>query len=221
MKRMALAVCVVLLLAVSTPATAQTYDIADYMMLTPGQWKIEQGQDTSSGETWQTGSVISTQGQYILEMWYEYENGSWVKEDVGILGLTADSLIFYGDYEFEGWEQGFWLLEPPLVIPRTLEVGQAVMNSGVITHGTETIPYAHTLMILEAGVTVTTPAGTFTNCLKIAETDIEGNEVESEIVILAPGLGEVKGWSAEIEEEVPGVVEMDTETSDVIDYGSF
>jgi hypothetical protein len=210
---------VVLLLA--APAVAQTYDLADYMMLTPGQYAVLEGGDPCVGSTWQDAVAISTKDQYTLETWYEKEGGNWVKESIDIIEITADSVLFHGEYEMSPSEQGFWLMDPPIAIPRILALNQPVVNQGVITHESTSIPYAHSLMITEAGVTVTTPDGIFSNCLKIIESYFEGNEAESQVIILAPGLGEIKIWTAAVSDDGGDSAHLENGITELINHGSF
>jgi len=210
-------IVVVVLLAV--PAVAQAYDIAEYMLVMPGQYKIMQGEDYCTGSTSpQEAMLIRGMGAYMLEIWFEKVGNTWVREDIDILEITAQNVIYHGQYETEPGEEGLWLLNPPITIPRNLELNQPVVNQGIITHGSTSIPYTHTFMIIEAGVTVTTPAGTFVNCLKIAESDMEEQSVESEIMIWAPSVGEVKTWSSNVDNDTPDPV-IETDLSQALSHG--
>jgi hypothetical protein len=206
----------------AAPAMAQTYDIADYMMLTPGQWSIKQGEIVCGGLTDPEAVVCSTQGKYTLHSWYEQEGGVWQKDSIDILEITADSVIYRGEYEFEAGEEGYWLLNPPITLSRNLELNQPVVNKGVITHNGESLPYVHSFMLLEAGVTVTTPDGVFNNCLKIVKSDIETGEGGggSEVMIWAPGWGEVKIWAAEVE-STGSEGYLESVIDQIISHGSF
>ncbi|RJP23124.1 MAG: hypothetical protein C4520_06840 [Candidatus Abyssobacteria bacterium SURF_5] len=75
-------------------------------------------------------------------------------------------------------------------------------------------------MLMEAGVTVTTPDGVFSNCLKIIESDIEGDEGEAEIMIWAPDIGEVKTWAAGVE-DADGEISLGTGIDQIVNHGSF
>ena len=220
MRKATFGFCVFLaILFLVAPAMAQTYDVTNYMMLTPGQWKTIQGEDDCEGFTWNEAAVISSSGQYILETWYE-QDGGWVKEGIGIFQVTPSNLLYHGEFDLSPGEEGLWLLNPPITVPRSLELNEPAISSGVVTGGGESGPYVFTFMILEAGVSVTTPAGVFNNCLKIVTSEMSMDGGQSEIMIWAPALGDVKSWSGEVEEGDLGV-EIDADTYQATGYGSF
>jgi len=220
MKKTLLGICVFLaIFLMVAPAMAQTYDVTNYMMLTPGQWKTIQGQDDCEGFTWNEAEVISTNGQYILETRYD-QNGGWVRESIGIFQVTPSNLMYLGEFDLSPGEEGLLLFNPPLTVPRSLQLNEPAISSGVVTGGGESGPYVFTLMIVEAGVSVSTPAGVFNNCLKVVTSEIFIDGAQSEITIWAPALGEVQSWAGEVEDNDPGV-EIDADTEQITDYGLF
>lgn len=213
MRRILFAVCVfAAMVAVTNPAVAQTIDIVDYMAVTPGQWKVDREEDICSGVSEDGGRFISTYGNYILDAGYDLVSGNWISESINVLQITQNNLMWIGEYE-----DGISVYSPPITIPRSLGLDEPVFNSGIITTGSESEIYSSIFMITETGVSVTTPAGTFSNCIKVKWAWIEGLSGTA-TDILAPGVGPVKSFEAEIEEE-GGLVETRSQFFEVTAYG--
>ena len=77
-----------------------------------------------------------------------------------------------------------------------------VYKGAVVNQTTqESIPVLAVFTIMESGVTVTTTAKTFTNCIKILSNQITGDDIEETIQYWCQGRGEVKTLQSEGEQD--------------------
>jgi hypothetical protein len=151
------------------------YDLAEYLLMPPGSWRVVD----------QTGDGIADGGRkydliqgYLVERDYDKVGQGWQVVDGNIWEVDGSGASLVGF-----WEPGSgveWLPDP-IHLPTAMSVGDTI--SWTIQLGGEWNIGA--LAITDEGVTVPTPAGTFTDCLEIWEMELEED---------APG-----AWIAQIE----------------------
>ena len=176
---------------------AQTYDLSDYFLTTNGAYKTTLETSTCQGGTWDSGTTALDYGRYLLQTEYDIEGGNWIEKEIAIFEVTSTALRYYGNYDPDSLV--LWRLQPPVVIPRSAAINQPISNSGVITNGLVSSPYVHNIMIVEAGVSVTTAGGAFNGCLKVQISEMSGAASSSSSEIWAPSVGMVKRGRATVD----------------------
>lgn len=173
--------------------------------------------DPFVSDGWQIGCVVTWDSGLIFRSWYENENG-WIADETQIMQVTANDLLYLATMEMVGGVPQYAMLNPPVALPRDLEVNEPVFYSGMITMGAESHPLILTYMIVEDGLTVITEAGTFNNCLKVKTTSIGIDASDSTVEILAPGVGVVQSWYSTIEEPEEGP-KVEADYQEVVNHG--
>lgn len=219
--RVILSVLFIFQAGIASAALGQTLDFAYYLGLvsTDGGTTINdqhwikygvEGQDIPDLDgssyfpenTSEARAVIATNNGYtLIARWYK--NGNWILDGADIFKVTADTILWFGEYVFDDGSGGHAeLLDAPLAIKRQMTVGETQTFNATAQGGVTNI--AQSITVLETGVTVAsfeTPAGTdFTNAARVAIQLIFGtDEVESMLTTMIPGRGEAKYIEAEID----------------------
>ena len=224
-------VVLLLILAASSLCNAETlYDISRYMPWQAGQWTLIQDYDpldTSCPGCYLqkeelSGVAVSKSGIHTILSYYRDDGnpGVWMpawqekfKRSTDFLTVVALNL-----------DGKWWTLKPPLAIPRALKLNEPFYYSGSTVNGEVQGPIGLVLIIAKAGFSVTTPAGTFTNCLQTQWVWSRGAETgDIETKVLARGVGEVKVWSSSMWREKNGFAaeafKADTEYKEAIEKG--
>jgi hypothetical protein len=173
--------------------------------------------DPFVSDGWQIGCIVTWNSGLIFRAWYENEFG-WIEDETEIMQVTASDLLFHAIMTKPGGVPQYTTFNPPVTLPRDMEVNEPVFYSGTITQGTESHPLVLTYMIVEDGLTVTTDAGTFNNCLKVKMTSIGIIASDTTVQILAPGVGVVQQWYVTIEEPEEGA-HFEADYSEVVNQG--
>jgi hypothetical protein len=136
--------------------------------------------------------IAKTSTGNFLRKHYEKQDGSWVHDDDDIFKVEATKLSVLGFID----SNETWLFTPAIVISRTKPLNTPFVYKGAIVNQTtaESSPVFAVFTIMESGVTVTTPAATFTNCIKILTNQITGDDIEETIDYWCQGRGEVKSY---------------------------
>lgn len=224
-------VAFLLILAASCLCAAETlYDIAKYIPWQTGQWTIFQDYDpldTSCPDCFLqkeelSGFAVSKSGIYtILSHYNDGGNpGSWSAEARFKFKRSTDFLTLVAVHMDGKW----WTLKPPIAIPRALKLNEPFYYNGSAVNGEVQGPIGLVFGIAKAGFSVTTPAGTFTNCLQtqwIWSLNAETGKIETKV--LAKGVGEVKVWESSLSREKNGFAaeafHADTEYKEAIERG--
>ena len=129
------------------------YNVSEYLLMPVGSWKVFDHNGDGIGDQ---QVFFMAAGKYIAEVHPTY----WLYAD--IWEIDATGLYFWCD-----WEPGApaWL-NPPIFYANSLYIGQRA-RSFARWIGPPAEWYLKELTITDEGLTVDTPAGTFTGCLQI------------------------------------------------------
>jgi hypothetical protein len=140
-------------------------------------------------KVWLDGTLIED-----TDDWYAQDNDG----NVWYMGEDVDNFNNDGTFKDHGgaWEAGVDGARPGIVMPANPQAGMAYRQEYYFNEAEDEAE------IIELGVTVTTPYGTFENCIKTREwTELEPDVNENKIY--APGTGVVKAINVtDGEEEV-------------------
>ena len=211
----------VLLAAMPVVAFAQgPYDLAEYFLMPTGSWaEFDESGDSVADFKQEFGSLIGL----VLERGYDKVGPVWVAGDIDIWRVDATGLYHIGEWEAD--IPGLSLNHPSIHIPKSVSVGEVVAYA---TQEDELEPpYGREwvigrMIITDYGITVTTPAGAFTDCLEIQSVEID-QEVEEGVWYLGAwqcyykrNIGTVRCEGAEVVLGNPGSYEEWTE--ELVDY---
>ena len=189
-------------MAFAASANAATVDLADYLGLVPGHWAIYQ--DTTTGEV--SGQVVSANADGSLSQnWYRQVSGAWVFDSTEIFNITARRITYLGTSD----GGTTWLLDRALSMPRMQDVGSATVYKGTLRNQTtgEAVGIVQTLTLVADGLGVSTPAGSFSACIKTRSYNVVGDSSRDSVSISCPGRTEVKTWVTKIQDTADPTVE--------------
>jgi len=221
-----------LILAANSLCNAETlYDISKYMPWQAGQWTLIQDYDpldTSCPDCFLkqeelSGFAVSKSGIYTILSHYNNDGGNpgvWLPGGQFKFKRSTDFLTMVAFHMDGKW----WTLKPPIAIPRALKLNEPFYYNGSAVNGEVQWPIGLVFVIAKAGFSVTTPAGTFTNCLQtqwVWSLNAETGRIETKV--LARGVGEVKVWESSMWREKGGFAaeafHADTEYKEAIEKG--
>lgn len=211
-----LACTAAMVLLLSGMLSAQTHDVADYFMLTPGYWRVEEqrvpGNPTPVNKT---ASVVTTLGQYILQNGFKWDGKAWQVGYIQVFELTSTHLVYHG--EFNPGNNKFMLFSPPMRIPRLMNLDDPFTHKGKVLYPTSVAQGAMTVMISADNLTKKTKAGTFTGCIRFMVSVLSDQYAETRSEIRAKKLGFVHGVHSEVDETEPETNMVDTKIYERID----
>ncbi len=210
MRRIPIPACTAaLILLVSGMLPAQTHDVADYFMLTPGYWRIEEQRDPGNPTpVKKTASVVTTLGQYTLQNGFKWDGKAWQVGYVQVFELTATHLVHHG--EFNPGNNKFMLFSPPVRIPRLMKLNDPFTHKGKVLYPTSVAQGALTVILTADNLTQKTKAGTFTGCIRFMVSILSDQYAEIRSEVRARKLGFVKGVRNEVDETKPEASMVDT-----------
>jgi hypothetical protein len=173
---------------------AHAIDPVKFMGMKAGKWNQYAVSDFCGNPMADLGlKVASTPEGNFLRKRYEKQGGSWAHDGNEIFKVEATKLSVLGFTD----NNETWLFTPPIAISRTKPLNTPFVYKGTVVNQTtaESIPVIWVVAIVESGVTVTTTAKTFTNCIKILVNQIEGDDIEENIEFWCEGRGEVKSYT--------------------------
>lgn len=216
-----------------TPLAAEAgtvYDISKYMEWQDGGWVKYLEYDCLDFncdpflEPQEITGVEVKRNQNGYRWHYQYRDdgqpGNWILEDRLKYKRTSEYVKWIG-IKSDG---EMWLFDPVIKIPRALKLKKPFVYNGVARYDDDKIRFTLSLTIAKAGITVSTDAGQFENCIQV-ERIMSGGPEEGSIVIeiMAPGVGTVKRWDCGLYRAYEGyeedAFEADTEYHEAIDYG--
>jgi len=205
-----------ILVAATAMADEVTYDLAEYMELTPGQWVTQTDQNGNEYRV-----VTSSSGGLLVREGYAIVSGAQQLVHKWIMSYTDSSIFFHGDYTLVLGDATY---NPAIVLPRNMAAGDAVLHQGekqaeIVGCGTFTTPNYVIIYLDEGGITVTTDAGTFTDCIRLVMTELDHDSSITNIFYYAKGVGVVKHHQAGTYESGADIVTA-TATMTTTDYGS-
>jgi len=193
MKKNSLPAALAILLLVSAPAWC--YDLLEYFPMTQGSYwiydDIEYGMVTHQDADVIDGTEAVHGTTAVRGLSYGSNYSLSTPEEIYLFSNDAANIYLHGFHRLVYWDDeptGFWDISPPLAIPRHLNIGQSSTSSYTITLSNGyRVSMSSTITLL--GIeTVTVPAGTFADCLKLRMVDSDG---ETEYMWWAKGIGEV------------------------------
>jgi len=217
MRKNVLPVCLFAALLVSAaPVMAEDYDLREYFLMSSGSYQVYDD-DNDGIADW--GTRFTWMGDYVLANDYDKDGAAWDLDGVEIWRRDVAGLSLVGSWE--PGAPGVEYLNPPISFPDALSVGETVMWAS-LEDEIEDPPYGQewvigVLQIANEGVPVTTPAGTFPDCLEIRfvdlEQDVEGGAwwISTETNHYARFIGMVKSVGSEMQVGNPATYEEWTE----------
>jgi hypothetical protein len=209
-KVLGLLVLVVCSLSLTATSIAQTVDIVKFIGLKAGKWGLQQDQE----------NYICADHQSSMGGWKVVGRpDGTLFVDRGTHGniFKVQSRYVSSIGEVDGNET--WLFNPPMSLPRNWRINTPFAYKGVAVNQTtkESIPVASMVIISESGVTVTTPAGTFTNCIKFESTNSDHHRIS----FYCKDRGEVKfyDWEANKTTNPEDPISSSLYKSDLVAYG--
>lgn len=205
-------------------------DISKYMPWQAGQWTVMQEYDpldSSCGDCYlkqeeKSGFVVSKSGSYTIQTYYNDSGnpGVWNENSRMKYTRSPDAVKIAAIKIDNKW----WTLNPIISIPRSLNVNQPYVYNGVRTNGTANLPFSLLLTVAKTGISVTTPAGPFADCIETQWVLVLSKEAAAiETRVMAKGVGEVKVWHASLTREATGFAAeafgADTEYQEVLEQG--
>jgi hypothetical protein len=205
-------------------------DISKYMPWQAGQWSVVQEYDpldSSCSDCFlkkeeKSGFVVSKSGSYTIHSYYHDDGnpGVWKESNRMKYTRSSDSVNLIAIRIDNKW----WSLNPALSIPRSLNVNQPFVYNGVRINGSSQQPFSLVMTVAKQGVSVTTPAGSFEDCIQtqwVIALSKEAAEVETKL--MAKGVGDVKIWHASLNKAAKGFAaeafDADTEYHEVVEMG--
>jgi len=206
----------VLILLMAGVLAAQTHDVSDYFMLTPGTWRIEEQRDPGNPTpVKKTALVVTTLGQYILQNGFKWDGKAWQVGYVQVFELTATHLVYHG--EFNPVNNKYMLLNPPLRIPRRMNLNDPFTHRGQVLYPTSVTQGTITVMITADNLTKKTQAGTFTGCIRFMVAILSDQYAETRSEIRARKQGFIHGVHGEVDETEPEASMVDTKIYECTD----
>ena len=209
-KVLGLLVLVACILFFTGTSFAQTVDIVKFMGLKAGKWGLQQDQ-----ENYICGDPQSFMGGWKV---VKRPDGTFFVDRGGhgnIFKVQAESVSSIG--EVDGNDT--WLFNPPISLPRSWKINTPLKYKGVAVNQTtkESIPFTGMIIVSEKNVTVTTPAGTFTDCIKWESH----NGQHHRISFYCRNRGEVKfyDWEAVKTTNPEDPIRSSLYRSDLVSYG--
>ena len=192
---------------------AHALDLARYMDLVPGKWKIYQRQNIIKGATGEGLYVVSAdkKNSIIRALYLKDSNDNWVFFDADIYKIDKKFIYVIGYVNSSGTVEFY---NPKVSIPRSMPVNHPFVYKGALGNCFQTI----VLVVNQTGISQTTPAGTFTGCIKVQRYVVRcDGEAHTNTMIWAPGRMDVSDWYTEIdlENESP----IDAKIRETIQYG--
>lgn len=181
-------------LALGAPGVALALDMASYLALTPGNWAIYQ--DNGSGS--QSGYVTSQDGGQVVKTYYQFESGSWVFDSADLLKVTDKKITYLGTRD----ATDTWLFDPPVILPRKMQVDDSIVYKGVLRNQTSgaRMPVTLAMSVTADKLGVTVPAGNFNGCIKMRTYNYGGGGSRDSVSIDCPHRPEMKTWVNKIED---------------------
>lgn len=196
MKRLAVLAVMLMLLGAGAALADGSYDLANYWMVTPGQWVILNDADGNSIK-----AVVSpSNGTYNLEMRTIESDGSETLSRRFDQTLTDSAIVFSGEYNSRH-DSATW--SPTVNLPRIMEIGQAYKYTTTEYFLIDSYPAYITYVLDSDGYEITTSAGTFSNCLKLIVTQIDYSSITTDVFFLAKGVGIVRYITTKMDEDGP------------------
>jgi hypothetical protein len=205
-------------------------DISKYMPWQAGQWVVLQEYDpldSSCADCYlkkeeKGGNVVSKSGSYTIVSHYNFDEDASVWKESGPMKYlrTAEFVKLVAAKIDNKW----WTFNPVISIPRSLNVNQPFVYNGVRSNGTTNQPFSLVLTVAKTGISVTTPARSFADCIQTQWVYVMSKEAAViETKVMAKGVGEVKIWNASLTREATGFAaeafSADTEYHEVIEQG--
>jgi hypothetical protein len=186
-------------------AQAASVDVVPYMSLKPGQWAVVQrdGVPTQDGYATTKGK----NGQ-VVQTWYYNEGSGWAFDSSLVFLVSATELSLLE--ENDGTAR--WRYEPPVVIPRPVNVGQPVFYAGRVKNLSTNATSARTLVFLVTakGLAADAPVGSFVDCIKNRMYTYGDGRSRDSVSLHCRDRHAVKGWHTKIKDGTdPQFEEMD------------
>jgi hypothetical protein len=169
-----------------------SYDLLDYIILTPGgTWMNDEYRDgvlTDEYEGNINGGFEKIGDIVALQRWYpsvKKDTKEYKFFDRDLLSFDCDYIYIHG----VGETDGLYLFDPPLTIKRHMYIGESHTSQTTVTAPDENQKAISLTVFLEKTEDVVVPAGNFSDRLKIIYS-ITGES--SETTWTAKGVGEVK-----------------------------
>lgn len=177
--------------ALSLPLAAQpVYDPVDYLMLTPGTWRIEQVQDPL-GYFYQRAWIVTVSGPFTLQQSYISLGGPWTADEIEIFEVTATNLFYHGRLEVSTGD--YVLFTPAVSFPRSVRIGDVVHQKVTMAFKGGSTTSTFTALFAAGNVTQTVPSGTYPNCLRVHHSILANEYSETQVDVRAKDKGVV--WS--------------------------
>lgn len=197
--------CVAFLLVVLAGATGAqaTYDMANYIMLSPGKWSIEESRQLGNlnGPVFKLATVVTSQGSFILQNDFDWNGTTWVPGEIRIFEVTRTHVLFRGWYH--PLTLDYAVFNPPLQLPRALKLGDPVNHKGLVVTPAAVVPITANFVICDEKISKVVKAGSFTNCIRFKGSFVTKYTTETFSEILAPGHGLVASVEVEVDETEP------------------
>lgn len=205
--------------AACATARAGTIDIVPYMGLTPGKWSILQ----SDGGSWQSGVSVTSgaNGQVLKNYWYRSHAGAaWTPDGASnVFEITPTELRIVGLQD----GADAWVFDPTPSLPRPLTVNKPYFFSTNLKHPAtgEKSKMALLVIVTKTGIAVSTPAGSFTGCIKMRFYSYGGGESEEDVNLDCKGRSDVQTWFHRISDTAdPQQESQDGGSTQLIQYGN-
>ena len=187
--------------ALTTPLAAQTVDPVNYFMLQPGLWRIEEDRAPGQPSNYRFATVVTQLGKFTLHNEFEWNGSSWVPDDVSVFEITPAALLFHG-YQ-NPITQDFEVFNPPIRIPRAMQIGTAVVQNLTVITPQGSLKVAVTALVSAIGITKQVKAGTFTNCARFQFSFMADQYTDQSIEIRSPQSGTIWSLNSELDATEP------------------
>ena len=181
-------------ITIGAASRAQTIDLAAYLGLTPGNWAIFQDKNgTFSGYV----TSLNANGQ-IAQTFYRFNGSVWVFDSAELFSITNRRISNLGTSD----GATTWLFEPAVSLPRRQQVNDSVVYKGLLRNQSTGVASSVTFSfsLTADGISVTVPAGGFTNCIKVRLSTYGDGGSRDSVSISCPGRSEVKTWYNKIKD---------------------
>jgi len=195
------AIAAALLFGAAT-AGAQTHDVAAYLFSSspvinqtrvPGSPQPT-GRDAQVDVEIPAGPGVS----WIYRHDFEHDGKAWRYDGFELIRKTPTDIEFWGSQNATRTE--YFVNSPPVKIPRSLALHQAVHYSGDAITESGTFKQHLSFVLVGDKVTRTTPGGRFDNCIRLRVTGSEGPEAFVASLLLAPSAGIVYEVGTDLDE---------------------
>lgn len=200
-------------------AAGNTVDIVSYMGLNPGQWSISKLTDSCTGNTSQQARVVvKGQNGQILVKWYDKDGDNWVFDSSDVYRVSSTAFYFIGSND----GQDSWTFVPKITLPLTMKLNVPILYKGITKNQRtgEKLPFAAIFMITQKGITVTTEAGTFNNCIQIQSYTYSAGKSRESTALTAPGMSDVMEWVSKNKDTSESDVNQNAFKSEIIQFGN-